>query len=284
MLNTIRKVDSVLTLFTELHPEWGVREMAGELGVPRSNVYELVSSLAGIGLLERTPDRRYRLGWRLLQLSDHLVKSTDVVRIGTGVVHQLATQLGQTAGLATWESGQVLCLEQIEPRGSIPIARVGDRPPVHSTAPGKIALSHGIVDLEGTLERFTPRTITDEILLRQQLSVVRRNDVAFDLGETDPSVRCIAAPIRDTRSGVVLAAVTLCVAPTQFVRDGERYTRSTIGAARWISALLSSNNTADSKTRSNRTAARTPQQLHLSRRLPLLQFDGRRHAAQPPAK
>lgn len=256
MLNTIRRAGSVLTLFTEERPDWGVREMAAELGIPRSNAHELLSSLATIGLLQRTPDARYRLGWRLLTLSGHLVNSTDVARIGSSVLSQLAHQHGQTAGLATLDNGQVLSIGQVEPHGSAPVARVGDRLPAHSTASGKILLSHLDLDPGDDLEQLTPKTITDIEILRRQLAVVRRNGVAFDLQETDMSISCVAAPIRDGRSGAVIAALTLCVSPEKFSRDRERYIRSTVGAARRVSYLLTPDALAAERAKDSTNVAR----------------------------
>lgn len=235
MLATIRHADRVLALFTELRPDWGVREMAAELKKPRSNVHELLSSLAGIGLLQRTPDARYRLGWRLIGLSGHLVNSNEVVQVGSDIVRDLSLRLGQTTALAVWDEGAGVYIGQVEPRGCLPIARVGDRVPAHSTASGKVLLSGRTLDPEDVLESLTPRTITDHEQLRQQLSVIARSGVAFDHGETDSSVRCISAPVRDGHSDEVVAAVTVCITPRQLDRDGERCAQATMAAARRIS-------------------------------------------------
>lgn len=75
LLNTISRAGNVLALFTAEHPEWGVRETATELGMPRSNAHMLMSSLTDIGLFARTSDLRYRLGWRLLTLSGCLLRA-----------------------------------------------------------------------------------------------------------------------------------------------------------------------------------------------------------------
>jgi IclR family KDG regulon transcriptional repressor len=241
VLNTIRRAGTLLTLFTEERPDWGVREVAAELDMPRSNAHELMSSLASIGLLQRTPDSRYRLGWRLLTLSGHLVNSTDVARIGSSVLYQLANQHRQTVSIATYDSGKVVSIGQAEPRGSAPVSRIGDRLPAHSTASGKIMLAHlGIDPSEDNLQldQFTRNTMTDPEQLRRTLAVVRRNDIAFDRQETDEAIVCVGSPIRDGRSGAVIAALTLCVSPENFARNLDGYTRSVLHAARQISTLL----------------------------------------------
>jgi IclR family transcriptional regulator, KDG regulon repressor len=241
MLNTIRRAGTLLTLFTEEKPDWGVREVAAELGIPRSNAHELMASLASIGLLQRTPDARYRLGWRLLTLSGHLVNSTDVARLGASVLAQLANRHGQTVSIATFDEGQVVSIGQAEPRGSAPVSRIGERLPAHSTASGKILLAHlGLNPAEGgeSLERFTANTVTDATLLGRILVGVRRSDVAFDRQETDDAIACVGSPIRDGASGRVIAALTLCASPAELDGSVEVYSRSVLRAARQISALL----------------------------------------------
>jgi DNA-binding IclR family transcriptional regulator len=239
MLNTIRRAGSVLTLFTEERPDWGVREVAAELGMPRSNAHELMSSLATIGLLQRTPDARYRLGWRLLTLSGHLVNSTDVARIGSSVLTQLASQHRQTVSIATLDTDQIVSIGQAEPPGSAPVSRVGDRLPAHSTAAGKILLARLGMDPGDNLKRLTRNTVTDPELLRRQLAMIRRGQIAFDRRETDEAVCCVASPIRDMQTGTVVAAVSLCAAHAVFDRYKEAYTRSIADAARRISHLIS---------------------------------------------
>ena len=70
---------------------------------------------------------------------------------------------------------------------------------------------------------MTPKTIVDKKALRQELEEVRRQRLAYDDGEFDAEVRCIAVPVRDFTGAVVgaigsfrtdLAAVD-AVAPTR---------------------------------------------------------------------
>jgi DNA-binding IclR family transcriptional regulator len=239
VLNTIQRAGTVLSMFTEERAEWGVREIAAELNMPRSNVHELLSSLASIGLLRRTRDARYRLGWRLLTLSGQLVNSNEVARVGSALLHQLAARHRHSVSIAVCDGGEVVSIGQAEPQGSAPVSRIGDRMPMHSTATGKIMLAHHEADVgQLRLERFTTRTITDPQLLARTLAAVRRDDVAYDERETDDAIVCIASPIRDSRNGVVIAALSMSVAPAVFEQERFRLAQSVQRAARQVSALL----------------------------------------------
>ncbi len=75
LLNTIARTGTVLGLFTAETPEWGVTEVATILGLPKSTAFDLLASLAEIGLLQQTSNDRYRLGWQLLVISRRLMNS-----------------------------------------------------------------------------------------------------------------------------------------------------------------------------------------------------------------
>jgi DNA-binding IclR family transcriptional regulator len=50
---------------------------------------------------------------------------------------------------------------------------------------------------ETVLQPLTPRTITDPELLRRSLQESRRLGLAYDDGEFDAEIRCVAALVRD---------------------------------------------------------------------------------------
>ncbi len=53
---------------------------------------------------------------------------------------------------------------------------------------------------------MTPKSITTAEALRREIAEVRRAGVAFDDGEFDAEVRCVALPVRDF-SGQVIGAI-----------------------------------------------------------------------------
>ena len=48
------------------------------------------------------------------------------------------------------------------------------------------------------LRKFTDKTTVEREALRRELDEVRRSGIAFDDGEFDPEVRCVAVPVRDS--------------------------------------------------------------------------------------
>jgi IclR family KDG regulon transcriptional repressor len=47
------------------------------------------------------------------------------------------------------------------------------------------------------LRRYTPKTVVEPEALRREIEEVRRKGIAFDDGEYDAELRCVAVPVHD---------------------------------------------------------------------------------------
>jgi IclR family transcriptional regulator, acetate operon repressor len=100
-------------------------------------------------------------------------------------------------------------------------AEAGVQMPLHTTAIGKCVLS-GLDDaaLEGYIQRVglfpkTERTVTSAGELRAELERIRGQGYAIDDEENEKAIRCLAAPVHNSRgtivSGVSVSTVTFLV-------------------------------------------------------------------------
>lgn len=247
MLGTINKAGAVLDLFTAQRPEWGVTEVAERLGTSKASAHALLSTLVDIGLMRRTSDNRYRLGWRLLALSRVLVDSIDFRASARRRMRHLAGRYGGTLHLAVLDDGQVLYLEKAQGPGTGTIVEtaVGARMDPHCSAVGKVLLAAGGVDeahelVERTgMARHTRRTITSPQELDRELLAVLSRGYAHDAEEGLEGVCCVAAPIYD-RHRAVQAAISVSVSPEAFRRAGDGYRRMVLTTAADVSRELAS--------------------------------------------
>jgi len=114
MLQTIQKASEVLALFDRDHAEWGVREVAGKLKMAKSSAHDLMASLAQLGFLNKTEENRYRLGWRLVTLSETLLATTELRREARPVMEELAAQYQETIHLAVLDGTQAVYVDKLE--------------------------------------------------------------------------------------------------------------------------------------------------------------------------
>jgi len=245
MRHIIDKVGNVLNLFSFESPEWGVSEVAKTLGLPKSTTSEIIASLAAQGLLYRTNEGRYRLGWRLFHLSQILLDNTDFCIEARKVMRELVERWGETSHLAVLDEGQVLYVEKLQgtPAVQILMSYVGARLPAHCSGVGKVLLAHqecpavlALLEQRG-LHPFTPHTITSLDRLAEELEKVRKQGYAFDHEEVVLGLCCVAAPIFDL-DGHMLAAISLSVPAYRFYPKEDTYTMTIMKAAQRISEAL----------------------------------------------
>jgi DNA-binding IclR family transcriptional regulator len=245
MLQTIEKASELLALFDRDHMEWGVREVAETLGLAKSSAHDLLTSLAQVGLLGKTEVGRYRLGWRLVTLSETLLATTELRREARPILEELAAQYQETIHLAILDDTKVVYVDKLEGKQAVRVelTALGTRLYAHCSALGKVLLAyHSEVDVkrivrtEG-LPRFTPNTITDEAELEQALGKIRKQGYAYDLEEILPDLCCVGAPVRN-HTGQVIAAVSMSMPAYRFHRSQTEFRKAIVRAGKMVSERL----------------------------------------------
>lgn len=187
-----------------------VGELARRIGVNPSTASRLLATLEAGGLVERTPEGPYRLGLKLVALSDHVLGQLDVRDRARPWLIWLVQETGETATLSVPGGGQAITVDFVpSPSSVVSLARLGRPSVAHATAAGKVMLAFWFdqlgLDPEAELTAFTERTITDPIVLAEELERVRAAGVAEAVGEREPDLNALAAPV--TGRGGELAAI-----------------------------------------------------------------------------
>lgn len=238
----IVKAAGVLDLFSLERPEWGVTEIARELGIPKSTACEILISLTDQRLLQRSSRGRYRLGWKLFELGQTLLYTTEFRTEARKAMKELVEQWNETTHLAVLEGVEAVYLEKIQPRPAVRIliSHTGVRLPANCTGVGKVLLANeNWEDIEVQLKEkelaaFTPDTITDPDTLAEELETIRERGYSYDMEEATVGLCCVAAPIWD-HSGKIVAAMSLSVPAYRFGDKKEALTAAILEATRHVS-------------------------------------------------
>ena len=180
------------------------------MGTNASTVSRLLGTLAAAGLVERVEETgRYRLGVRLLALGARVQAGLDVRGLAHPLLQRLEAETGETATLSLPAGGEAITIDFVPSRASVrSIAAVGRPSIAHATAVGKVLLAFGDAgpaSLSLPLARFTPRTITAVEALATAVEATRAEGVGRAVGEREPDLNAIAAPVLD--HGSALAAI-----------------------------------------------------------------------------
>jgi DNA-binding IclR family transcriptional regulator len=218
---SVHKAALVLGLFSVEKPDWGPTEVADQLGIAKSTAHALLRELASVGLTERLPCGRYRLGWRTVELARTKLATSGYREAITPTARRLASHFGETVHITAWERGRVLYVASERPPGGV--AAPAEPVAAHLTPPGTVLLAEradfGIGVEPGELER------------------TRRHGYAVGAQRALDGVDCAAAPVR-TSDGPATAALALCAPRDRFQPRRDQYTRAIAGAAERVARSL----------------------------------------------
>jgi DNA-binding IclR family transcriptional regulator len=188
---------SALDAIADSEAGLGVNELARRIGVNASTASRLLATLQQAGMVERSGGGPYRLGLKLVALSDRVLAQLDVRQRARPLLAALVADTGETATLSVPGVGEAITVDFVpSPSSVVSMARVG-RPSVpHATAAGKVMLAFaGPGFADGALKAFTERTITAPAILARELAAVREQGWAEAVGEREPDLAALAAPV-----------------------------------------------------------------------------------------
>ncbi|HET9565700.1 MAG TPA: IclR family transcriptional regulator [Mycobacterium sp.] len=230
---------ALLGAFDAQHRQLTLTELAARADLSLSTAHRLVAELVAWGALERRESGAYVVGRRVWDLGLLAPVQTGLRQVAEPFLHDIYAATLATVHLAVREGLEVLYLDRLSGRRSVPIvSRVGTRLPAHATAVGKILLAHAPDDVQEaalrSLTRVTPYTITNPATFRRQLARVRIEGYATTSEEMSLGACSVAVPIM--RNGEVIASVGLVVRSLK--RDRGRLVASLRTAAEGISRGL----------------------------------------------
>ena len=245
-LSSVRNAARLLCAFTPADRDLGVSVLAARLGLAKSTVHRILTTLAAEGLIERDASTgRYRLGLRLYELGAIVADHLDLHEVVAGPIDDLRNRTGETVHVAILDGAEVVYIARRESPHTLRLfSRVGHRNHAHCTSTGKVLLaflseSERAAILDGRpLVAHTPYTITDRARLEEELELIRRRGWAENVNESEVGVTSVAAPIRDA-TGRVVAAISVAGPGPRLSRDTlRRFAAETVRTADIISSRL----------------------------------------------
>ncbi|MGH3158922.1 MAG: IclR family transcriptional regulator [Streptosporangiaceae bacterium] len=217
-LSTVRNAARLLKVFRTREADLGVSELARRLGLGKSTVHRMLTTLVAEGLIEQNPRTGgYRLGIVMFELGQAVRVHMDLHAAVGPVLGELRAQTGESSQVGVLDGHEVVYVDRMESAHSLRLfTETGRRVPVNCTSSGKVLLAYlpepelQAVLVAAPLTALTPHTITDNERLRSELDRVRRKGWAEAVNEREVGVASVAAPVRDA-TGAVVAAVSIGV-------------------------------------------------------------------------
>ena len=189
----------------------GLAELSKLVGLHNSTTFHLAKTMVSLGYVRQERDsKRYRVGRPLFALAASALDEIEMVNVATPIMEELSRETGESSHFAVRMGDAVVVIARTSGPGAFQLTdRVGVVRPAHCTALGKIILAALRPDqLKRFLERVdltpsTKKSITEPAVLLREIAEIRRDAVAFDDGEFNPEVRCVAVPVYNFTGDVV---------------------------------------------------------------------------------
>jgi len=189
----------------------GLAELSKQVGLHNSTAFHLAKTMVSLGYIRQERDtKRYRVGRPLFALAASALDEIEMVNLATPIMEDLSRETGESSHFAVRMGDAVVVIARTSGPGAFQLTdRVGVVRPAHCTALGKIILAALRPDqLKRFLERVelkpsTKKSITEPAVLLREIAEIRRSAIAFDDGEFNPEVRCVAVPVYNFTGDVI---------------------------------------------------------------------------------
>ncbi len=201
----VERAVGVLDVLAGASADLGNNEIARSLGVHPSTVSRLLKTLVDAGLVRRVPTSgRFQLGPRLVELGNAALARIDLRQLARPHLLALTAATGETATLSVPDGETTITVDFVQSPSSVRSVAVIGRPSIpHATAVGKVFLAYGPGLPAGSLASYTPRTVTDRARLGVELEQIKGRGWAQAVGEREPDLNAVAAPVLDAAGTLV---------------------------------------------------------------------------------
>lgn len=228
LIQSIKRASDILALFIEEKKPLGITEFSRRLGLAKTTIASIVSTLEAIGYLEKDPFTvKYRLGPQIFQLGMKCATNMDLVTIARVWMERLCFQFMEPVNVGMLVGDKVTIVMRIEPANRYMVfPQAGSVIPSHSTCIGKVLLSfmdeakRDMLLAGYSFEQFTSNTITSRERFIEELGKVKAEGVSFDNQESINGLAGIGGPIFN-HTGAVIAGFAITGNPDTIAKRRE---------------------------------------------------------------
>lgn len=180
----------------------GLSECARRVGLPKSTVARILSTLEETEAVERAEDgRMYRLGPMVQRLSAAAGGPAQLAAFARPYLDELTELTGEAAGISIPDGYRVHYIDQTESTHPVQVRDwTGELIPMHLVPSGLVIMAHWPDEqtdryLHRDLERTTVHSVTDPESIRARLAGIRETGFAWVFEEFVDGINSVAAPV-----------------------------------------------------------------------------------------
>ena len=200
------KCFSILNLFAKSKKPLGISDISKVLSYNKSTVFNIVYTLADLGILENGPGNKFRFGMQLYVLGRSSNQSSELINTIHAYLEEINRKTRMMVFLGIRSGQRAIILDKVDSTFDIRVmSEVGMRIPLLAGAGGKALLSL-LPDAEidrilsqNKLKKFTPFSCTNKKKYKVIIQKTRKEGIAFDMEEYIEGIRALAVPLNINR-------------------------------------------------------------------------------------
>lgn len=210
-IQSVERAAAILRVLAAAAEPLRLSEVSSAVQLSRGTVHGLLRTLTDVGFVEQDRSSgRYRIGDGLRNLGAAPVDPNELRARSMNWADPLAARSGEAVRVVVPEAGQARVVHYVfRPDHSLQQADVGQLLPGHATALGKVLLAFRPAAGSAPAPALTPytvRTVVSRSRLADELTRIRRQGWAVDLGEYVNDQAGLAAPLAGS-GGLVVGAI-----------------------------------------------------------------------------
>lgn len=199
----IDKCFAILELLAQSKAPMGISDISGKLSLNKSTVFNTVHTLSDLNVLENHRDGKFVFGTRFYILGNLAGKRSALIQTVHPYLERINEKTKFSAFLGLRSDRQAILVDKVDSAYGLKVSsEIGMRMPILAGAGIKAMLSQ-LPDEEideilarTELKRYTPHSITDKAVYREEIFNVCKQGVAYDREEYIEGMVAYAIPIK----------------------------------------------------------------------------------------
>jgi IclR family KDG regulon transcriptional repressor len=199
----IDKCFAILELLAQSKEPMGISDISGKLELNKSTVFNILHTLMDLNVLENQPDGKFVFGTRFYILGNMAGKRSKLIQTARPYLETINEKTKLSAFLGLRSDRQVILIDKVDSAYGIKLSsEIGMQMPILAGAGIKAMLSQ-LPDQEideilarTELKKYTPFSITDKAVYKEEILEVRKQGIAYDKEEYIEGMMAFAIPVR----------------------------------------------------------------------------------------
>lgn len=202
----IEKCFSILSLLAQKKRSLGYSEIARNLDLNKSTVFNILHTLSELDLLEKDANGQFRLGPSLFILGHAAAGGSELIQTVHPYLEAINNRFKLSAFFGVLAEHEVIMVDKADQANPIKISsEVGMRIPVVAGVAGKALLAQLPPDkIDAMLSQITPKqytknTIVDKAAYKQEILNIKESGIAYDREEYIEGLTAVAVSFNTYR-------------------------------------------------------------------------------------